>query len=138
MGLVDDFPNDPFTPRLPYAAAAQLPVSVPWGWGDKVIPIGMPLTVGREPQDAMFLEGACAFSSESLKNSSLAFRSAARGMIADTSTHTAAGRQEHTSFSLQVKLGGSVIGVSGRANYEVRAAANQNVCLFPTVPPHSA
>ncbi|CAI7660102.1 unnamed protein product [Penicillium glandicola] len=133
MGLVDDFPKDPFTPSLPYAAAAQLPVTIPWG--GRFLPMGTPLVVGSQPQDTRFLDGRCAFSSESLKKTPLAFRSASRGMEAETSTQTAAARQEHTSVSLQAQIGGSVIGMSGRANYEARAAANQNACFFPTPSP---
>lgn len=129
MGLVDIFPENPFTPSLPYAAAAQLPVTIPWG--EKALRMGTPLIVGSQPQDTRFLDDRSAFSLESLKKTSLAFRQMSRGMIAETNTHTAAASHEHTSFSLQAQIGGSVIGVSGRGNYEARAAANQNVCFSP-------
>lgn len=129
MGLVEVFPESPFTPSLPYATAAKLPVTIPWG--GKVLRMGTPLIVGSQPQDTQFLEDRCAFSSESLKKTSLAFRRASRGMVAETNTHTAAASHEHTSFSLQAQIGGSVIGVSGQGNYEARAAANQDVCFPP-------
>lgn len=134
MDLVDVFPETPFVPSLPYATAAQLPVTVPWG--GKALRMGTPLIVRSQPQDTQFLEDRCAFSSESLRKTSLIFRHVSRGMIAETNTRTAAASHEHTSFSLQAQIGGSVIGVSGRGNYEARAATNQDVC-FPVLPPDS-
>ncbi|KAJ5715710.1 uncharacterized protein N7483_012891 [Penicillium malachiteum] len=135
MALVDVFPENPFTPSLPYASAAQLPVTVPWG--GKALQMGTPLIVGSQPQDTQFLEDRCAFSSDSLKKTSLTFRHVSRGMITESNTHTAAARHEHTSFSIQAQIGGSVIGVSGRGNYEARGATNQDDTAEDELTPQS-
>ncbi|KAJ5748583.1 uncharacterized protein N7511_010279 [Penicillium nucicola] len=124
MGLVEDFPKDPFTPSLPYAASAQLPVTMPWG--GNIIRLGTPLTVGSCPQETRFLEDQSAFAPESLRKSSLVFQSSCQGTVTRSTTTSAAESHEHTSFSLQAQVGGSAIGVSGRGNYEARVATNQH------------
>ncbi|KAJ5294391.1 hypothetical protein PENANT_c006G04072 [Penicillium antarcticum] len=124
MGLLEDFPKDPFTPSLPYAAAAQLPVTMPWG-GD-ILRLGTPLIIGSRPEETKFLEDRSAFAPESLRKSSLVFQSSCQGTVTRSSTSSAAESHEHTSFSLQAQVGGSVIGVSGRANYEARVATNRH------------
>jgi hypothetical protein len=125
MGLLEDFPRDPFTPSLPYAAAAQLPVTIPWE--GNILRLGTPLSIGSRPEDTKFLEDRSAFAPESLRKSSLVFQSSCQVSVTRSSTSSAAESHEHTSFSLQAQIGGSVIGASGRGSYEARVAGNQHV-----------
>ncbi|KAK4197961.1 hypothetical protein QBC40DRAFT_256497 [Triangularia verruculosa] len=126
MGLVDDFPDDPFTPSVRYAATCQLPVHLPWG--RDFIKLGSSLSISRQKEIPQgHLDGSkSAFSQPSLEQSRLVLAGGARGQVIATDTSGTSSFRSHTDFSISGQIGGSFIGASGRAKYEASASRNNS------------
>ncbi|KAK3395071.1 hypothetical protein B0H63DRAFT_63899 [Podospora didyma] len=126
MGLVEDFPQDPFFPSLRYAATCQAPVRLPWA--KESIMLGTSLSVSR--QDAVkssFLDKSLsALSKESLEQSQLVYSCVSRGSVVTAETKTEASSHEHSDYSISASIGGSFLGASGRVRYERAAASDEN------------
>ncbi|KAK1753657.1 hypothetical protein QBC47DRAFT_415424 [Echria macrotheca] len=125
MGLVDDFPADPFTPSLRYAATCQLPLSLPWGCVP--VDLGTPLLVSRQKDvESRLDKERNAFSSESLRSSRLVFTSGAMGEVSGADTSGASSSSSHMDFSIAAQVGGSLLGAEGRVKYEESASSNSS------------
>ncbi|KAK3933941.1 hypothetical protein QBC46DRAFT_274799 [Diplogelasinospora grovesii] len=130
MGLVEDFPRDPFTPSLRYAATCQTPITLPWG--REFISLGTSLSVSREDGvKSKFLDKSLsAFSQTSLQRSRLVLESASGGDTSTAESTGVASSREHLDCSITGQIGGSFIGAKGRANYETSAANDASDVKF--------
>ncbi|MCJ1287568.1 hypothetical protein MMC26_006920 [Xylographa opegraphella] len=105
MGLVEDFPTDPFVPSLRHAATCQVPIIVPWG--REPIKLGTSLLVSRGGDvESKFLDSSkSAFSLSSLLQTRLVFTSVFKGDVAVAETANTAsasqGRSEDRSLALR-------------------------------------
>ncbi|KAF2738960.1 hypothetical protein EJ04DRAFT_519904 [Polyplosphaeria fusca] len=118
MALLEDFPTDPFTPSLRYAASRQLPITIPWT--NKLIRMGASLSLAGEG-NATFRE-ATPFSEASLNKSKMAFRPGSRGSVRQASTRYNERSSEHLDVSMQGEIGFPGLSASGRAHYETNAS----------------
>ena len=126
MGLVDDFPADPFTPSLRYAATCQLPLSLPWG--REFIKLGSSLSISRQEGIENNLDGSrTAFSPTSLEGSRLVFTPGALGEVSGSDTSGSSSAASHTDFSIAAQIGGSFLGAEGRVKYEQGTSSNTSV-----------
>jgi hypothetical protein len=133
MSLIEDFPTDPFTPSLRYAATCQLPVLVPWG--HESIKLGTSLLVPRNSNEKAHFSDKSAFSDTSLDVSKLIFTSSSEGSMTAAATSRSAAVFEHVNLSIAAQIGGSFIGASGQAKYEKHVTNDNNVspsiCSLP-------
>jgi hypothetical protein len=125
MGILQDFPTDPFTPSLRYAATCQVPIWMPWA--SESIKLGTSLAVARGNQTTSHFmdKDKTAFSRSSLQRSQLVFTSSSSGDVSSAETFGAASASEHVNFTISGQIGGSFAGAKGRANYE-KSATNSN------------
>lgn len=125
MGILEDFPTDPFTPSLRYAATCQRPVTLPWG--NEFISLGTTLSVSRIPGTKSEFTDKTAFSQASLRRSRMVFTSSSEGSVAESKSVDSAASSEHVDFSITGQVGGSFIGASGRAKYEKHVSNDSSV-----------
>jgi hypothetical protein len=127
MGVVEDFPTNPFAQSLRYAATCQTPIIVPWA--HEPIKLGTSLSVSRSPGIKSEFTDKSAFSQSSLRKSTLVFTSVSRGEVTEAETSGTASTSGHIDFSVAGQIGGSFIGASGQAKYEKHVMNDNSVSV---------
>jgi hypothetical protein len=126
MGLLEDFPEDPFAPSLSYAASRLLPVRVPWT--NELIKLGTSLAVSKTEKSTF--TDKIAFNDQSLASSGLIFTPGSSGSFRNISSTESASSSDHASLSLQGEIGGKGLSASGRGQFESRARSDRNVSIL--------
>lgn len=134
MGILEDFPMDPFTPSVGYMASCLLPLWVPWA--QESIKLGTSLIISHDyHRPSQFLDdGVTAFTQKSLHLSRLMFSNSSTGNITSAQTMGSTAASEHVDLTIAGQIGGSFAGALGRAKYEKSVTANDSVRYQQSIP----
>lgn len=129
MGLVEDFPENPFVPTLRWAATQLTPLRL--SCGHNPIKLGSTLSVSHNKNQKSSFSDSSAFSRSSLEQSRIVFISGSGGSITQTSSFGGASAQKDVNFSIHGEIGGDLLGAEVRVNYEKHTLDSSSVSQTP-------